>query len=65
MDVFFYPGGNDPARDVVCLGPPFILGDEEIEKIVTVLPKAIDSAIARKGPAPSLLGPPVQEEAAG
>ena len=62
MDVFFYPGGNDPARDVVCLGPPFILGDEEIEKIVTVLPKAIDSAIARtfpQGPAPSLLGPPV------
>ena len=20
--VFFYPGGNDPARDVICLGPP-------------------------------------------
>ncbi|MCY3934035.1 MAG: aminotransferase class III-fold pyridoxal phosphate-dependent enzyme [Acidobacteria bacterium] len=59
MDVFFYPGGNDPARDVVCLGPPFILGEEEIEKIVTVLPNAIDSAIARKAPAPSLLGPPV------
>lgn len=59
MDVFFYPGGNDPARDVICLGPPFILGDEEIEKIVTVLPKAIDSAVARKGPAvPSLLAPP-------
>ena len=59
MDVFFYPGGNDPARDVICLGPPFILGEEEIEKIVTVLPKAIDSAVARKGPAmPSLLSPP-------
>ncbi len=59
MDVFFYPGGNDPARDVICLGPPFILGDEEIEKIVTVLPRAIDSAVARKGPAmPSLLAPP-------
>ena len=61
MDVFFYPGGNDPARDVICLGPPFILGDEEIDKIVTVLPKAIDSAVDRKGPAvPSLLAPPEQ-----
>ena len=61
MDVFFYPGGNDPARDVICLGPPFVLGDEEIEKIVTVLPKAIDSAVDRKGPAvPSLLAPPEQ-----
>ena len=59
MDVFLYPGGNGPARDVICLGPPFILGDEEIEKIVTVLPKAIDAAVARKGPAvPSLLAAP-------
>ena len=63
MDVFFYPGGNDPARDVICLGPPFILGDEEIEKIVTVLPRAIDSAVARKGPAlPSLLSPPTRDD---
>ena len=62
MDVFFYPGGNDPARDVICLGPPFILGDKEIDKIVTVLPKAIDSAVARRGPAlPSLLAPPVRD----
>lgn len=43
--VFFYPGGNDPARDVVCLGPPFILGDEEIEKMVRVLEAAIDAVV--------------------
>lgn len=44
--VFFYPGGVDPARDVVCLGPPLVLGDEEIETIARVLPEAIDAAIA-------------------
>ena len=46
-DVFFYPGGNDPARDVVCLGPPFTLGQEEIDLIVERLPRAIDTAVAR------------------
>jgi adenosylmethionine-8-amino-7-oxononanoate aminotransferase len=44
--VFYYPGGADPARDIVCLGPPFIIGDEEIEKITSVLPDAIDAAVA-------------------
>jgi adenosylmethionine-8-amino-7-oxononanoate aminotransferase len=45
--VFFYPGGCDPARDVITLGPPFIIGDEEIEKIASVLEKAIASALSR------------------
>jgi adenosylmethionine-8-amino-7-oxononanoate aminotransferase len=44
--VFYYPGGADPARDIVCLGPPFIIGDEEIEKMTSVLPDAIDAAVA-------------------
>ena len=44
--VFYYPGGSDPARDIVCLGPPFIIGDEEIEKMARVLPDAIDAAVA-------------------
>ncbi len=44
--VFFYPGGCDPARDVIVLGPPFILGDEEIELIARVLPESIDAAVA-------------------
>jgi hypothetical protein len=37
---------NAPARDIICLGPPFIIGDEEIEKITSVLPGAIDAALA-------------------
>ena len=45
-DVFLYPGGLDPARDVVCLGPPFVMGDEEIETLARVLPAAIDAAVA-------------------
>jgi adenosylmethionine-8-amino-7-oxononanoate aminotransferase len=43
---FFYHGGCGPARDVVCLGPPFIIGDEELELIARILPEAIDAAVA-------------------
>jgi adenosylmethionine-8-amino-7-oxononanoate aminotransferase len=45
--VFFYPGGADPARHVVVLGPPFIIGDDEIEQIGSALEGAIDDAVAR------------------
>ena len=41
---FFYPGGAGTARDLVCLGPPFTITDDEIEFIATALPKAIDAA---------------------
>jgi len=47
--VFLYPGGCDPARDVITLGPPFVIGEDEIEKIAAVLEHAIDSAVARVG----------------
>ncbi len=45
--VFFYPGGVDPARDVITLGPPFIIGDAEVELIGKTLESAIGSAVAR------------------
>lgn len=45
--VFFYPGGCDPARDVITLGPPFVIGDAEIDRIATSLESAIDSAVSR------------------
>jgi adenosylmethionine-8-amino-7-oxononanoate aminotransferase len=47
---FFYPGGTDPARDVVCLGPPFVIEDTEIELLARVLGEAIDAAVASVGP---------------
>ena len=49
LGTFFYPGGCDPARDVVTLGPPFILEDEHVAQIVDHLHRAIDGAVARVG----------------
>jgi adenosylmethionine-8-amino-7-oxononanoate aminotransferase len=46
-DVFFYPGGTDPARDVITLGPPFVITEAEIDRLVDVLASAITSAVAR------------------
>ncbi len=45
--VFFYPAGSGAARDAIVLGPPFIISDDEVEKIVTTLERAIDSAVER------------------
>ncbi len=44
--VFFYPGGAEPARDVLCLGPPFTIGPEEIDLMVRVLEESIAEAAA-------------------
>lgn len=43
---FFYPGGSPPAQDVVCVGPPLVVSDDELELLVTALEKAIDVATA-------------------
>ncbi len=45
--VFFYPGGCDPARDVITLGPPFVIGREEVEQIGKTLEAALESALSR------------------
>jgi adenosylmethionine-8-amino-7-oxononanoate aminotransferase len=42
--VFFYPAGGGPAPDAVMLGPPFIIGDEEIELMAGALERAVESA---------------------
>jgi adenosylmethionine-8-amino-7-oxononanoate aminotransferase len=47
LGTFFYPGGCDPARDVITLGPPFILTDEHVAQIADHLREAIDAAVAR------------------
>jgi adenosylmethionine-8-amino-7-oxononanoate aminotransferase len=46
LGAFFYPGGCDPARDAVCLGPPFTIGDDEIVAIGATLERAIDLAVS-------------------
>ena len=47
--VFFYPGGTGTARDIIVLGPPFTIGDTELDIIAEVLPRAINEAVARVG----------------
>ena len=41
--VFLYPGGTGEYRDIICIGPAFIIGDEEIDLIVKVTKSAIAS----------------------
>jgi 4-aminobutyrate aminotransferase-like enzyme len=43
---FFYPGGCGPARDVISLGPPFVITDDEVDHLVRTLEKAIDAAVS-------------------
>jgi adenosylmethionine-8-amino-7-oxononanoate aminotransferase len=44
--VFFYGGGTGTVRDIVCLGPPFIIDDEHIDTMVRVLGEAVDEVTA-------------------
>ena len=43
--VFFYGGGTGDVRDIVCMGPPFIIGDTEIEMMVRVLSESLDEVL--------------------
>lgn len=44
--VFVYPAGNGTVRDVILLGPPFTVTEDEIETICSVLERAIDRSVA-------------------
>ncbi len=43
--VFFYGGGTGDIRDIVCMGPPFTIGETEIELIVRVLSESLDDVL--------------------
>ncbi|MEE4299952.1 MAG: aminotransferase class III-fold pyridoxal phosphate-dependent enzyme, partial [Pseudomonadales bacterium] len=45
--VYFYPGGTGEIRDIVCLGPPFVTDDAQLEQMVSVLRESVDAALAR------------------
>jgi adenosylmethionine-8-amino-7-oxononanoate aminotransferase len=49
--VFLYPAGSGAAQDVIMLGPPFIITEEDIELLVTVLEESTDEAVLRTGAA--------------
>ncbi len=40
--VFFYGGGTGEVRDIVCMGPPFIIEERHIETMVEVLLNAVN-----------------------
>jgi adenosylmethionine-8-amino-7-oxononanoate aminotransferase len=43
--VFFYPGGTGAARDIICLGPPFVSTEAEIDLMAEVLADALDKVL--------------------
>ena len=43
--VFFYGGGTGAVRDIVCVGPAFIVSDAELDRIAETLKVAIDKAV--------------------
>jgi len=45
--IFVYPGGCDPARDVVCFGPPLTITPDEIDFVAGAFEKAIADVSAR------------------
>lgn len=47
-DVLLYPGGTGSQRDIVCMGPPFIVTEDELGRIADTLCEAIDVATGRK-----------------
>jgi hypothetical protein len=44
-DVFFYPGGTGAVRDIICLGPPFICTEAEIDLMAETLAASIDHVL--------------------
>jgi len=40
--VFFYGGGTGEFRDIVCMGPPFIIDDSHVDTMAETLGTAID-----------------------
>ena len=51
--------------DTILLGPPFIVTDDELRQIATVLAKAIDAATSAAAVARPAANPPRQAEGAG
>ncbi|MDA1074077.1 MAG: aminotransferase class III-fold pyridoxal phosphate-dependent enzyme [Proteobacteria bacterium] len=43
--VFFYGGGTGDVRDIVCMGPPFTIGETEIDLMCEVLLESVNEAI--------------------
>lgn len=45
--VIFYGGGTGVVRDIICMGPAFIIEDAELDFMVDTLVESVDSALAK------------------
>ena len=45
--VMFYPGGTGEYRDILCIGAPFIIGEQDIELMITVLKGSMDKVLPK------------------
>ena len=43
----FYPGGTGTVRDIIVMGPPYILTEDDISQMVTTLSASISSVMER------------------
>jgi len=43
--VFYYGGGTGEVRDIVCMGPPFIVEESHIETIAEVLLESVNAIV--------------------
>ena len=55
--VFLYPGGTGEFRDIICLGPAFTIGDEEIELMVNAVKNSLNFIKSNASKAINLLKP--------
>ena len=43
--VFFYGGGTGDVRDIVCMGPPFIISESQLDQVVDTLAECVDEVM--------------------
>ncbi|MEM8925977.1 MAG: aminotransferase class III-fold pyridoxal phosphate-dependent enzyme [Actinomycetota bacterium] len=46
-DCWIYPAGSQTIEDALLFGPPFVITDAEVERLVAVAVEAVDAAVAR------------------
>jgi adenosylmethionine-8-amino-7-oxononanoate aminotransferase len=46
--VFLYGGGTGEVRDIVCMGPPFIISEAQIDQIVEKLSDAVNAVVGNR-----------------
>ena len=41
--IFFYGGGTGAVRDIVCMGPPFVIEETDIDRMAETLLECVDA----------------------